>query len=200
MTIPVLKYYNQQFYIDNITFPNSIVKKIREDLSLDESIKEVYYQEFSKNNYIIYEDDSKVELLPYDSKFDEIIIHKYSFDFEYKEELFHQQYQVSNTVLTNIKVKDLFESALNEKEQQIKLNTLKELYPSVDFSNQYFFDVLDRLKKSLLKSSDWTQLPDVQESFTEEQKKEWIDYRATLRTLDEVKDPLSVRLPALPKT
>lgn len=200
MTTPILKYYNQQFYIDDITFPNSIVKKIREDLSTDSSIKEIYYQEFSNQNYIIYEDDSKEELLPYDTKFDEIILLKYSFDFEYKEELFHQQYEISNIVLTNIKIKDLFKTELTKEEQQVKLNTLKELYPSVNFSDQYFFDVLDTLKKSLLKSSDWSQLPDVQKSFTEEQKKEWLDYRSTLRILDEVKDPLSVRVPPLPKT
>jgi hypothetical protein len=196
---PTLKYYNQTFYIDEIEFSNSVVKQTKPDLALDNKVKEVFYQEYSGKNYIIFDNDEKQDLSNYEEQFDQIILFVYYFQFEHNELIFKQQTENINTPATTIKITDLFENGLSEKEQQEKISILKEAYPSIEFTNELYFNNLDKIKKSLLKSSDWTQLPDVQESFNEEQKQEWIKYRATLRLLDEVKDPLTVRIPLSPK-
>jgi hypothetical protein len=196
---PTLKYYNQTFYINEIEFSNSVVKQTKPDLALDNKVKEVFYQEYSGKNYIIFDNDEKQDLSNYEEQFDQIILFVYYFQFEHNELIFKQQTENINTPATTIKITDLFENGLSEKEQQEKISILKEAYPSIEFTNELYFNNLDKIKKSLLKSSDWTQLPDVQESFNEEQKQEWIKYRATLRLLDEVKDPLTVRIPLSPK-
>lgn len=196
---PTLKYYNQTFYIDEIEFSNSVVKQTKPDLALDNKVKEVFYQEYSGKNYIIFDNDKKQDLSNYEEQFDQIILFVYYFQFEHNELIFKQQIENINTPAATIKITDLFENGLSEKEQQEKISILKKAYPSIEFTNELYFNNLDKIKKSLLKSSDWTQLPDVQESFNEEQKQEWIKYRTTLRLLDKVEDPLTVRLPLSPK-
>jgi hypothetical protein len=42
------------------------------------------------------------------------------------------------------------------------------------------------MRNELLMRSDWTQMNDVQDKFTEEQKQQWIDYRQKLRDLPDV--------------
>lgn len=197
---PTLKYYNQTFYIDEIEFSNSIVETTKPNLALETKVKEVFYQEYSGKNYIIFEDEEKQDLSNYEDQFEQIILLAYYFQFEHNELIFKQQQENINTPITNIKLKDLFENNLSEKEQQEKISILKQAYPSFEFTDNFYFNALNKIKKSLLKASDWTQLPDVQESLSEEQKKEWVEYRATLRSLDDVKDPLTVRVPELPKT
>ena len=160
----------------------------------------MFYQEYSGKNYIIFEDEEKQDLLNYEDRFEQIILLSYYFQFEHNELIFKQQQENINTPITDIKIKDLFESNLSEKDQQEKISILKQAYPSFEFTDDFYFNALNKIKKSLLKACDWTQLPDVQESLSEEQKKEWVEYRATLRLLDDVEDPLTVRIPVLPKT
>jgi hypothetical protein len=54
----------------------------------------------------------------------------------------------------------------------------------------YYDEELRFIRNDLLIRSDWTQLPDVQEKFTEEEKQQWIAYRQKLRDLpDNIEDP-----------
>lgn len=196
--VPTLKYFNQKFHIDDIEFPNSIVKQTKTEYFLDDNIKEVYYQEYSNKNYIIYNDDTKKELENYEIFFDEIIRLATYFEFEYNEFLFLEQQNIINRPKPELNLRNLFETNISKLEQQEYIQILKDNYPEIEFNNILFLSTLNNLKKSLLKQSDWTQLPDVQNSFSDKEKEEWVTYRATLRTLDDTKKPLSVRLPKKP--
>lgn len=197
---PILKYYNQKIFVDEIEFPNYIIKNIRPELAIDSNVEEINYQEYGNNNYIIYNDNSKKELSKYEENLNKIIELKYNFEFEYKEDLFNQQSYIIDTQDPIINIRELIETGLTKEEQTNKIKIITEAFPNFILTNEILFEGIKKVKIQLLKASDWTQLPDVQESLSEEQKKEWVEYRATLRLLDDVKDPLTVRVPVLPKT
>lgn len=196
--VPTFKYFNQKFHIDDIEFPNSIVQQTKSEYAIDDNIKEIYYQEYSNKNYIIYNDETKKELENYEIFFDEIILLATYFQFEYNEFLFHEQQNIINRPKPELNLRSLFETDIFDLEQQEQLKLFKDNYPEIDFNDNLFLQTLNNLKKLLLKQSDWTQLPDVQDSLSEKEKEEWVNYRATLRTLDNTENPLAVRLPKKP--
>ena len=56
--------------------------------------------------------------------------------------------------------------------------------------NRDYLTELREIRDQLLTSCDWTQLPDVQSTFTSSKKEEWIEYRQKLRDLPEnIEDP-----------
>ena len=56
--------------------------------------------------------------------------------------------------------------------------------------NRDYLTELREIRDELLRSCDWTQLPDVQSTFTSSKKEEWIEYRQKLRDLPEnIEDP-----------
>jgi hypothetical protein len=54
------------------------------------------------------------------------------------------------------------------------------------FEKEAFLSLLRTERDKRLKESDWTQLQDVQEIFTEEEKNDWKNYRQQLRDLPEI--------------
>ena len=56
--------------------------------------------------------------------------------------------------------------------------------------NRDYLTELREIRDDLLRSCDWTKLPDVQDKFTSSKKEEWIEYRQKLRDLPEnIEDP-----------
>ena len=66
-------------------------------------------------------------------------------------------------------------------------------------TNEELLEVIRLERNVLLAQSDWTQFPDVQETFTEEKKQEWIVYRQALRDFTETCDPANPEWPIKPE-
>jgi hypothetical protein len=77
-------------------------------------------------------------------------------------------------------------------------------YDGVNFSKPVpdinaAWDRLRELRDIIISKSDWTQLVDVQNSFSEEQKNAWNSYRQALRDLPSTtEDPFNVTWPKSP--
>lgn len=194
----LLKYANNKFEVDDITFSNSIVSLIHPEYACDPKIKELSYKVGSPNNCIYYNDGLVISLSDYEPKYNNIILLASKFQFEENEILIKEQAQIINKPKPSISTSELFRYDITPTEQQEKIKLLQQYAPEVELTDEFYFTVLDKIKKNLLKSSDWTQLPDVQSKFTEEQKEKWVDYRASLREFDKVKNPLLARIPLMP--
>jgi uncharacterized FlgJ-related protein len=194
----LLRYINNKFELDNMSFSNQIVIETDPQYACDETVTELFYQVGNPNNCIHYTDGSVKSLSDFEPKYNSIILMASKFVFEENEKLIRQQAEIINTPKPFISVKELFAEGLTSQEQLEKIELLKQYNPTIEFSNALYYEVLDRLKKSLLKNSDWTQLPDIQASMSEDKKQEWIEYRAALRILDNIKNPLEARVPKLP--
>jgi hypothetical protein len=194
----LLKYSNNKFEVDDISFSNEIVKQIHPEYACDDTIKELSYQIGNPNNCIYYLDGSVVSLSQYEPKYNEIILLASKFQFEQNELLFKEQITILNQPKPVVKLRDLFAEGVTTKEQDNLINQLKNSAPDIIIDDAFFYEVLNKLKKSLLKASDWTQLPDVQEAFSNEDREAWLKYRASLRVLDKIKEPLKARIPNTP--
>jgi len=193
-----IKYYNDKFDIDGIQFPNSIVKTTKPSFACEDEIKELFYKEASGQNQIVFKDDSIKNISDFDPFYNELILLASYFEFEYKEILFKETQIIIDKPLPIVDFKELFAHDITAKKQSIKIKIVEELIGKEILTDKFYFNILDRLKKTLLIQSDWTQLPDVQSSFSDEEKQSWIMYRLSLRNLDNVTDPLKARLPKYP--
>jgi hypothetical protein len=73
--------------------------------------------------------------------------------------------------------------AKEKKEEQIRLE--KEIEESLDY-----WEILRINRNYRIQQTDWTQLPDVQNILTDEEKEQWSNYRQQLRDLpDNIVDP-----------
>lgn len=196
----LLKYSNNKFEVDDISFSNEIVKQIHPEYACEDTVKELFYQVGNPNNCIYYLDNSVVSLSQYEPKYNEIILLANKFQFEQNELLFKEQVAILNQPRPVVKLRDLFVEGVTTEEQDNLINQLRNSTPDLLIDDAFFYEVLNKLKKSLLKASDWTQLPDVQETFNEEEKEAWFKYRASLRVLDKVKEPLKARIPNTPNS
>lgn len=194
----LLKYSNNKFEVDDITFSNEIVKQIHPEYACEETVKELFYQIGNPNNCIHYLDGSVISLLEFEPKYNKLILLASKFQFEQNELLIKEQEIILNTLKPTINLKELFIEGITEEDQNILIKQLKNNAPELLIDNAFFYEVLNKLKKSLLKSSDWSQLPDVQESFDEKEKEAWLNYRASLRILDKIEEPLKARIPQMP--
>lgn len=195
----LLKYTNNKFEIDDIIFTNDIVKQTNPEYACDDSIKELFYQVGNPNNCIYYKDESVVSLSDFEPKYNELILLASKFQFEQNEQLIKEQLSILNAPKPKISLKDLFQVNITLKEQEDLIKQLNQTIPNLIIDNEFLIKVLNKVKKKLLKESDWTQLPDVQISFNEEEKEAWINYRASLRTLDNIQNPLDARIPLMPQ-
>lgn len=194
----LLKYSNGKFEVDNLFFSNEIVKQVDKKYACEDTVKELSYQIGNPNNCIYYTDGSVHSLSNFEEKYNEIILYASKFHFEENENLIKQQLLIESTPKPYIDPKEFFQFGLTEDEQQHKINLFKQYNPEIELNNEFYFNYLNKFKKILLKESDWTQLPDVQLTFNEKEKEAWINYRTSLRILDDIKDPLKVRLPFKP--
>lgn len=194
----LLRYVNNKFEIDDITFPNSIVLQVDSKYACDENIKEIFYQVANPNNCIYYIDGTVKSLSGFEPKYNELILLASKFQFEYNEVLFKEEEAIRNIPKPSIDIAELFTYDITVEEQAKKILFIREHYPDVILDDEFYFRNLNRIKKGLLENSDWTQLPDVQINFNEEQKEAWLLYRTSLRELDDVKNPLLARIPAKP--
>jgi tetratricopeptide (TPR) repeat protein len=194
----ILTYVNNKFEVDGMSFSNSTVLEVNPDCACDESIKELFYQVGSLRNQIIYNDDTIEKLSNFEPKYNKVILYASKFKFEEDEKLFKQVTAIASPQYLYVNPNELFEIGITSEEQAKKIELIKLYRRESELSNEYYFSVLNDLKKSLLLASDWSQLPDVQAGFNDTQKEAWIKYRLALRELDNVSHPLSVRVPALP--
>ena len=82
-----------------------------------------------------------------------------------------------------IKRQEALQNVENEKLEEDRKNEEWE-------RNRDYLTELRGIRDQLLTSCDWTQLPDVQSTFTSSKKEEWIEYRQKLRDLPEnIEDP-----------
>jgi hypothetical protein len=89
-----------------------------------------------------------------------------------------------------IKRQEALQNAENEKLEAIRKREEDLLIWERD---RDYSAELREIRDQLLVSSDWTQLPDVQSTFTSSKKEEWIEYRQKLRDLTEnIEDPKSL--------
>lgn len=194
----LLKYVNNKFEVDNIVFSNDIVLKIHPEYACEDNIQELLYQVANPNNCIYYKDGSVKSLSGFEPKYNELILLSSKFQFEENELLILEQAAILNKPKPSIDIAELFIFNITMEEQKSKIQFIKEHYPDILLNDEFYFRNLDRIKKGLLKNSDWTQLPDVQNTLSKEQKEAWINYRASLRNLDNVKNPLLARIPIPP--
>ena len=98
----------------------------------------------------------------------------------------HIEYLKENELWTpedEIKRQEALQNVENEK---LEINRKNEEWER----NRDYLTVLRKIRSQLLTDSDWTQLPDVQSTFTSSKKEEWIEYRQKLRDLPEnIEDP-----------
>lgn len=78
------------------------------------------------------------------------------------------------------------EALQNVENEKLEENRKREEWER----NRDYLTELRGIRDQLLTSCDWTQLPDVQSTFTSSKKEEWIEYRQKLRDLPEnIEDP-----------
>lgn len=193
-----LLYSNGKFEIEEYSFTNATVLEVDPKFAAEENIIEIFYQVGNLKNCVKYEDGSIKELSDFEPFYNELILLASKFAFEENEILFYQQQTIINTPLPSINLQDLFRVDITTKEQKDLIEILKQVVKESEVNNDFYFKALDKIKKKLLAASDWSQLPDVQSSFSEEEKKAWLEYRASLRELDNIKNPLSARIPLKP--
>ncbi len=201
MELKTLNYGNGKFDINGFKFPNSFVKKHYPEYSLEDNVKFVYYQESSNRNKIAFKDGSEVELPTFDPNLEQLLNDSYKIYAHYNSYLDICKSKLQSDTMKAIadfQIESLFAYGLKEKDQDEIIAKLKELKPLIIVDNKYLLEALTSIKKKLLKASDFTQLPDVQEGYSETEKAAWVKYRAALRKLDKAKDPKKVRLPKPP--
>jgi hypothetical protein len=191
-------YSNGRFEIDNKVFKNTTVKLIDERFYLEEDVKELFYKEGTGKNCIVYTDNTVKPLLDFDPFYNEFILLAPSFAYEEQELLIKEQQQILVPAPSSVSTADLFVQGITNNTQKELIDKLKISFPTIKFNNDLFFEILNRLKKQLLNESDWTQLPDVQETLSDKEKEIWIQYRKELRVLDDIKNPLKARIPIYP--
>jgi hypothetical protein len=78
------------------------------------------------------------------------------------------------------------EALQNVENEKLEENRKREEWER----NRDYLIELREIRDQLLTSCDWTQLPDVQSTFTSSKQEEWIEYRQKLRDLPEnIEDP-----------
>lgn len=202
----ILEYSNGMFtvqYVGNeYKFSNSFLKDKYPQYYLDDNIKQVYYKPGSDKNTIIYKDNTKEKLDTTSNIYQELIDTSNIISSEYKIKIYLEKSNLQRGQLQRVvsaSPLDLFNTNVTEEEQDKLLKDIKEVSPQVVIDDSFFRSKLIALKTKVLGLTDWTQLSDVQASFTEEEKAAWLEYRAAVRNIDEVEDPKSVRLPMPPK-
>jgi len=202
MYFKTLNYTSGRFEVEGYKFSNDFVKRQFPKYAFDDNIKIVYYQEASGRNCIIYKDGTKKDIGDYDKFYNELLLDSYAIYIEYRnkqEAKRHQKIQEHAQAVALVRPVNLFKAGLTEAEQDELIARAKKLKPHIVVDKDYFYNALAGIKLRLLKASDFTQLPDVQATYSEEQKAAWIKYRAALRNLDKTDDPKSVRLPVIPE-
>ena len=71
--------------------------------------------------------------------------------------------------------------------------------PAINVSAENMWDMIREKRNQLLKDSDFSQLTDVQDLMTDEQKAQWIAYRTALRNITNAVNPGNVKFPEKPK-
>jgi len=201
MYFKTLNYTSGRFEVEGYKFSNDFVKEHYPQYAFADNVKVVYYKEATSRNCIIYKDGTKTPLADYDKHYNQLLLDSYSIYIEYKNQQ-EQQRQLSNQghsqAVALVRPITLFKAGLTEQEQDEIIAKAKKLKPHIVVDNNYYYNALASIKRRLLKACDYTQLPDVQATYTEEEKDLWVEYRAALRKLDNTDNPKSVRLPIPP--
>lgn len=201
-----LEYSNGMFtvyYVGNeYKFSNAYLKSTYPEFYVDSSIKHVFYQPLNNRNAVVYKDGTKDRLGSINDFYQALIDKSNIIGTNYKISIYLeksklQQKQVEKVVSAT--PLDLFGSDVTKEDQDLLLKALKSVTPQIEIDNDFFYKKLEKLKIKVLKMTDWTQLADVQATFSEEEKAAWLEFRTKVRALDETKDPKSIRLPVPPK-
>jgi hypothetical protein len=198
MHFPLITYSSGVVNIDDISIPNSFLKERYEEYCFDDTVKTFKYQNANKDNYILYKDGTSEKLELVVPKYEKLIDDRYFVEFYYNEKIKKERF-VEESSKVIIYIGDLYQKDITEKEKEDLYNKYLKQNRLTEIPKEDMLEVLEKIKLYKLKESDWSQLPDVQSSFTEEEKQAWIDYRATLRSLDETDDPYNVTVPKSPE-
>lgn len=198
-----LIYINGKYTINNsslnetITFQNDILQREFPNLSANNSVKEIYYKLGSTNNKIVYKDGEEKKLTWDEPKYNELIMKRQYLVVAVHEKLLKEKQLNAEKTAPKYSTVDFFSTEITLKEREERILDY-ENKTGTKVTDDMLIKALDTIKKSLLAESDWSQLPDVQSTFTEEEKEEWLTYRATLRELDKSSTPRKVEVPLAP--
>lgn len=193
---------------NNITVPYSIVQKKFHHLCANmhdwdddpRRIKELRYIGSRKDNYVLFDNGDKEELPIQCATLDEVYDQRYFIEFDHKEDVKEQKFHNMQKAVRAPKITEymLFTTPLDKRGEVTKEYMLERginVMPTVEECNKY----LRIAKIRGLRRSDWTQLSDIQNDLTVEEKAAWVEYRVKLRGLDKSSNPLGeIEIPLAP--
>lgn len=201
-TLYTLNYSNSQFELNKRKVPNSFLLKEYPDFAVNPNVALIHYKQTGTDNVIKYKDGKGEKLSPDESKYNEFILRFQEFYVDYKDTQLKKKQELSLSIINDLSLNltNLFKEGVTSKEQTEFIERVNSQPHVTAITDTSLLEFLRDTKIELLKESDFTQLPDVQANYTEEEKAAWIKYRAALRKLDKTNDPLSVRLPEPPES
>lgn len=198
-----LNYINGKFTItkedtnEKYTFTNKVVKSSTPSLALEDNVYQVFYKLGSKNNKIVYISGKEEPLTWLEDKFEAIILNRQTYIVEAYNKLRKEKLENLKKVTPSYTIEEFFDTEISIGDREDRIEEY-EFKTGVKITDEVLLDALDKMKKRLLQESDWTQLPDVQSSMSEEEIEAWVEYRAKLRILDKVDHPRKVEVPTPP--
>lgn len=166
------------------------------DTDFNRKVKSLKWFPGDEDNYIEFSDGGKYEL-PVDGEiFDRICSERYAIKFEQTEEVFTKKHAVE--IVYKITLVNILEAPIHTRDALVREYRIER--NGIDApTNQQWLRLTKKTCKQRLYLSDWTQLLDVQEGFTEEERNFWKDYRAKLRDCMKADDPYKqIVIPAVP--
>ena len=152
-----------------------------------------------KTNYIEFTDGTshKLDINDPAVKFVEIYNSRYAIKLEHSEEILRAKQSKPRTL--TVYPGNVLIAPIHKRTELMRTYLIERGIADVP-TKQEWIDQTIRAAKRKLVNSDWTQLPDVQAGFDEEEKAFWLDYRKKCRDAMKSTDPFNeVVLPATPK-
>lgn len=166
------------------------------DTDHTKKVKTLKYFPGDEDNYIELSDGSRYELPADGEIFDKICSERYVILMEHKESIVAA---IAPPKDFDIMPVDVLQAPIHTRDALLKDFMIERGLPNVPSKKDWLHLTLKTCKRRLA-ISDWTQLLDVQENLTEEEKEFWKNYRATLRACMKDTDPYrNVVIPAVPE-
>jgi len=195
----IYSYTKNGLVICKVKLNTAIVFNKFPEYAVSSNIYSVYYEQGSSINCIKYKDGSTKELSKYEPYYEEQFTKVYAFEFECKEHIAKEKIKANQPPEFKIFVSTIMAESDIQKRYELKKEYELERGSTQILTDEYIVNYLNGYKKTRLSASDWTQTLDIQAKMSDELKKEWIEYRETLRTLDKIEDPMqNVFLPTAP--